>query len=196
MSGLPTRPPQRILRAAEADAWTDGFAFLDAAQAQADRVETERREALEAARREGYDAGRAEGLQAAAGLLARTQAQVDRYLAELEPALADLALDITRRLLGEYAPDERLARLTRAALSDFREGQALDLHVPPALLDGVRQRLQDAGLASLTLIADRTLADGQARLSSPAAAVELDVDAQLQAVREALLPHALPERQP
>ncbi len=68
--------------------------------------------------------------------------------------------------------------------------------MPPALLDGVRQRLQDAGLASLTLIADRTLADGQARLTSPAAAVELDVEAQLQAVREALLPHALPERQP
>lgn len=196
MSTLPTRPPQRILRKQEADAWTDGFALLEAAQARMREVEAQCREALDAARREGYAAGRAEGLQAAAERLARTQADIDAYLTGLEPALADLALDITRRLLGDYPLDERLALLARAALAEFRDTQALSLEVPPTGIDRIRQRLDEAGLAGLALVADHTLAAGQARLVSPAAAVELGVEAQLQALREALLSQGAAEPQP
>ncbi|TLX56892.1 HrpE/YscL family type III secretion apparatus protein [Stutzerimonas nosocomialis] len=193
MSALPTRPPLRILRADEADAWTDGFAFLEAARSQAQRLQAERREALDAARREGYGQGRAEGLQEAAKVLARTRSEVDAYLAGLEPALADLALDIVRRLLGEWPADEALCRLTRVALNEFREGQALTLQVQPALVDALRQRLAEAGIVSLELVGDRSLAPGQARLSSAVASVELGIEAQLQVLREALLPQVAPE---
>lgn len=194
MSALPSRPPLRILRADEADAWTQGFAFLEAAEARAQQMEADRREALDAARRDGYAQGRAEGLQEAATLLAQTHVEVDAYLAGLEPALADLSLDIARRVLGECPTDEALYRITRAALVEFREGQSLTLQVPPALLDSVRQQLAEAGIVSLELVGDRSLAPGQARLSSAVASVELGVEAQLQALREALLPHASPER--
>lgn len=193
MSALPSRPPLRILRAKEADAWTNGFAFLDAAQERAQQLDTERREALEAARREGYERGRDEGLQEASTVIAKTRADVDEYLAGLEPALADLSLDIARRLLGERPADETLYRLTRAALAEFRQGQSLTLHLSPTLLEPVRQRLAEAGILSVELVADRTLAPEQARLSSAVASVELGVEAQLQTLREALLPHASPE---
>jgi type III secretion protein L len=193
MSALPSRPPLRILRAEEADAWTDGFAFLEAAEERAQQLDTERREALEAARLEGYEHGRAEGLQEASTLLAETRAKVDEYLAGLEPALADLSLDIARRLLGELPADEALYRLTRAALTEFRQGQPLTLSLSPSQLEPVRRRLAEAGILSVELVADRTLAPENARLSSAVASVEVGVEAQLQALRDALLPHASPE---
>lgn len=190
MSGLPSKPGQRILRGEQAAQWIDGYAFLQAARDEATRTHDDMQRLRDQARDEGQAAGRAEGQREAAELLARTALQVDDYLAGLEAQMTDLALGIARQVIGELDDGTRLALCTRRALSAFREGQRLRLHVRPDQLDAVRGQLADLG-ERLQVEAADGIAAGHARLSSPQASVELDLHTQLQGVRQALLPGVL-----
>lgn len=190
MSELPKRPATRILRAAQASLWTDGHAYLQAAHEAAERVREDSAQWLEQARADGFEAGRAKGAEAVGALLVQTQAQVDAYLAGLEGALAELALGIAREVLQSLDDAERVLASTRKALLAFRQDQALTLFVPPHEVAAVRQRLQaePEGLSAVAVEPDDQLHAGQARLGSAVGSVELGVEAQLQALRQGLLP--------
>ncbi|BDB20423.1 type III secretion protein [Pseudomonas sp. CYM-20-01] len=189
MTELPSRPTARILRADEVGLWSDGFAFLQAAKAQAEQIRADSEQWLSSARAEGFESARQAGAEQVAQLLLATQAQVQHYLSGLEASLADLALGIVREVLGELDTADRVVRSTRQALSAFRQDQALTLWVPPADVDALRQRLKLEGLA-IAVDADEQLSAGQARLNSPAGSVELGLEAQLQNLRRSLLPFA------
>lgn len=190
MSELPHRPAARIVRAAEAQLWTEGHDYLRAAREDAERIRQDSAKWLAEARAEGYEQGRAKGAEAVGELLAETRAQVDRYLAGLESALADLALGIAREVLQSHGDAERVVLSTRKALLAFRQDQALTLFVPRLEVEAVRQRLREEpqGLAGIAVESDDQLKPGQARLSSPVGSVELGLEAQLQALRRSLLP--------
>jgi type III secretion protein L len=192
MSELPTRPAARILRAADAQRWIDGYAFVEAAHEQARQVREQSSQWLEQARAEGFEKARQEGAEQQALLLAQTGAQVDAYLAGLEASLAELALGIARQVLGELDAGDRLLRCAAHALSAFRQDQALSLWVPRHEVEGLRRRIASgpAVLRSLNIEGDDQLDSGQARLVSPAGSVELGLDAQLDNLRRALLPLA------
>lgn len=184
---LPTYPPGRILRREEAAPWLEGFSFLQAARAQAQRLTADAERTFEEARRRGLEQGRAEGRQQAEQAWAEQRARLDQWLAEAEPALAELALGIARQLIGDLPPGERLVALTRQALKDFRHGQALALRLPDGELETARRSLADAGL-NIAVEADPLLPPGQACLGHAQGSVELEVDAQLAQVRQALVP--------
>lgn len=193
MSDLPTRPASRIVRAAEAARWIDGYAFVEAAHQEARSVRENSAQWLEQARTEGFERARQDGAEQVAALLAQTSAGVERYLAGLESSLAELALGIARQVLSELDDHERLLRCTAEALSAFRQDQALTLYVPRADVEALRRRLAHEAppaLKSLSVVGDDQLAAGQARLGSPAGSVELGLDAQLDNLRRALLPLA------
>lgn len=190
MSGLPSKPGQRILRGEQAAQWVDGYAFLQAAREAAESTHAELQRLRDQARDEGLAAGRAQGQREAAELLARTAQQVDDYLAGLEAQLTDLALGIARQVIGELDDATRLGLCTRRALSAFRAEQRLRLQVRPEQLDAVRAQLADLG-ERLDVVADDSLSVGHARLISPQASVELDLPSQLQGLRQALLPGVL-----
>ncbi|MCQ9470443.1 FliH/SctL family protein [Pseudomonas alliivorans] len=196
MNELPTRPGTRIVRAADADRWIDGYAFVAAAHEEAHRVREDSAQWLEQARAEGFEHARRQGAEEAAALLAQTHAQVDHYLAGLETSLAELALNIARQVLGELDERERLLRCTAQALSAFRQDQALTLYVPHNEVERLRQHIAQGSLSlqALNVEGDDQLEAGQARLSSPAGSVELGLDAQLDNLQRALLPLSEGER--
>ena len=188
------RPTGRIVRAAEAQLWQTGEQVLQAAQEEAQRIREGSDQWLAQARDEGFEQGRLQGAEAVGQLLLDTQAQVDAYLAGLETALADLALNIAREVLDSQDLVERTVACTRKALVAFRQDQALTLFVPSAEVAAVRRRLESErwDLSGLTVQSDDQLLPGQARLSSPVGSVELGLDAQLAALRQSLLPHQEP----
>ncbi|NWA02259.1 FliH/SctL family protein [Pseudomonas gingeri] len=192
MSELPSRPNGRILPAAEADAWSEGFAFLQAARDEALAIRNDSQQWLAEARAEGFASAEREGAERAALLLQDTARQVEAYLGGLESALADLALNIAREVMDEMDAGERILRCTRKAMTAFRQDQALTLYVPRIHLDSVRQALaaEQMPTPGLTVEADDQLAAHQARLSSPVGSVELGLDAQLAGLRRGLLPQA------
>ncbi len=192
MSELPNRPSGRILRAAEADAWSNGFAFLEAAREEALTIRNNSQQWLADARADGFASAARQGAEQTALLLQDTARQVDAYLHGLESALADLALNIAREVMDEMDASERIVRCTRKALAAFRQDQALTLYVSRAHLDSVRQALTIEPLPApgVAVEVDEQLAAHQARLSSPVGSVELGLDAQLAGLRRGLLPQA------
>jgi len=189
---LPSRPALRIIRAAQAQQWVDGYAFLQAAKDQAEAIRKDSADWLEQARAQGFESARQQGAEQISVLLAETSQQVDGWLAGLETSLADLALNIVREVLDEMDDAERVVRCTRKALSAFRQDQALTLFVPRQEVDAVRRRIkaEQVSLPTIAVESDDQLSAGQARLSSPVGSVELGLEAQLQNLRRTLIPFA------
>ncbi|MBC3372390.1 type III secretion system stator protein SctL [Pseudomonas sp. SWRI92] len=192
MSGLPTRPAARILRAEQADLWIDGYAFVQAAKEEAQNLRNDSARWLEQAREAGFESARQQGAEEVGALLVETSLKVDSWLSGLEASMADLALGIVREVLDDMDDAERIVRCTRKALNAFRQDQSLCLFVPRQDVEAVRHRL-NSKLDSpplITVEADDQLAPGQARLSSPVGSVELGLEAQLNNLRRYLLPFA------
>ncbi len=190
MSDLPSRPPQKIIRHDDAARWVEGYAFLEAAREESETIRANTRRIVEKARNEGLAQGRDEGLQGASVLLAQASAEVDGYLAGLEQSLADLALNIVRQVLAPMDACELLLACTRKALAAFRADQALTLYVAPTQLDALKAQLEPALAERLSVEGDATVAPDNGRLSSTIASVEIGLEAQLRAIRQALLPHS------
>ncbi|MFM9272148.1 type III secretion system stator protein SctL [Halomonas elongata] len=190
MSELPTRPGKTILKAAEAEAWTDGYAFLERVQRRADDIADEARRISAKAYADGFEEGRRDGEAQAAELLTRTTQRVETYLAGLDRSMADLCLKMIRRILGEFDDAELVGRCVRQALDEYRYDMAVTVRVAPEWVAQVETLLAEGGAsvrARCHVEGDVQLGAGQCLLVSPVAVVDVGVDAQLNALREALV---------
>lgn len=175
---LPKAPTRRIVRGQEQAAWADGFRFLDEAKV-----------AFENERQRGYAEGRDAGTQEASRLVAETALKVDRYVAGLDKQIAGLALDIVRRILGDFDQTELVARAAATALADFRRDKALKVSVHPSAVAHVRaylaSRPQRSGL-TVTVEGDGGLGPTDCIVASDAAIVNASIDVQLEAMMRVL----------
>ncbi|MDI6836338.1 type III secretion system stator protein SctL [Ciceribacter thiooxidans] len=190
MNDLPSRPTAKILRQAQAEHWLEGFAFLDAARAEAERQRAEMREIVENGRREGYEAGRLAGERQAAALLVKTTADVNAYMAGLDRQIAELSLAIIEKLLGGFDQAELVARLAQQALQSFQHERDVTITVAPAIAERVselvRQRHTNHAL-KITVLADPRLDGSKCVLANSIAVVDAGLDTQLSVIRDALV---------
>jgi type III secretion protein L len=177
-------PGKRILRAVEAEQWLDGHALLERAREQSRQLLERSIEDARQAHAFAYSEGLAQGRAAASQLLAETHAGVERYLAGIEPRLAHLSLGLLRQVLDDLDAAPLIAGLCQRALRDWRDEQCLTLQVPLAEVERVTAMLP--AHAGLHVRGDASLGPREARLSSPAAVIDLDVDEQLRGLRAAL----------
>lgn len=184
MTALPDRPLSRIIRPAEAEAWTDGFAFLALARAEAATIRATANDEIARARAAGHAEGRRAGEAEATALLLQVQADIDAYLSGIEPRLADLVIAITRQLLDGMDDAQRIAALTRRALTEFRETESVILSVPQNMVAAVEAEL--GSTPNLRIAPDRHLTGHQCMLTSPASSVDIGTDAQIGAIRSAM----------
>jgi type III secretion protein L len=177
-----------VLRQAEAAQWMEGYAFLEQARQEAETLLASTQAQVDAARMQGYVEGQRAGIEAANKLLVGTTEQVNRYLAGLPDDLADLALDIVRRVLGRVENSELVAQLAREALAAFRGQHSITVRVAPehsARVEAII--LSDVALASSVRIEpDAQLSLSQCTVLSPVAVVDASLDMQLDALRRAL----------
>ncbi|UYG04685.1 type III secretion system stator protein SctL [Halomonas sp. LR3S48] len=190
MHELPTRPGKVILRGDEAQAWIDGYAFLERARAQAREVEARTRHTAASAYADGFEEGRREGEARAAELLTQATQRVESYLAGLDQALAELSLGMVRRILGEFDDAELVSRCARQALRELRHDMRVSVRVAPERVAAVEALLaQGPSIAegpAYRVEGDAQLGPGQCLLVSPVAIVDVGLDAQLTALRRAL----------
>ncbi|RWM00976.1 MAG: HrpE/YscL family type III secretion apparatus protein [Mesorhizobium sp.] len=187
----PRRPYARILRAAEARAWQDGYAFLDAARRDAQQMREAARRAYAAEYAQGYEDGKAQGDADASRLISETAVKVDRYLGGLEAEVTGLALEVVRRILGEFDVGTLVAKAARQAVTEIRRARYLKIRVHPASVDRVREELDavlrksDLGMM-VEMDADDTLAPAACILSTDIAVIDASIDAQLDAIAAAI----------
>lgn len=178
---FPLAPSRKIIPASETSAWRDGYRFL---------AEAEQKYAEEAAR--GYEVGKAEGARDTGLLVAETAVEVDRYLASLDKKIAALAFDIVRCVLSDFDDAELVARATRTALSEFREAKAITIKVHPDAKDAVAAVIADQqaeaewSQIAIEIYADPDITPQRCVLMTEFAVVEATVDAQLDAIAQAM----------
>jgi type III secretion protein L len=185
---LPAGPGLRILRAADAEAWQDGFQFRSKARRYAIDIVEQARRGCDTERARGYAEGRAQGTLEATRLIAETTLAVDRYLASLEGEAARVAIAIVSRLLGEFDAADLVARIATKAIAEFRREKWLKITVHPAVVESVRGAIHqvDGELGCLvTVESDPKLAPGSCVVASEFAVIDAGVSAQLTAIAAA-----------
>ncbi|MDX8466772.1 type III secretion system stator protein SctL [Mesorhizobium sp. VK23B] len=188
---MPRRPYARILRAAEARAWQDGYAFLDGARRDAQQMRDAARRAYAAEYAQGYEDGKAQGDADAARLISETAVKVDRYLGGLEAEVTSLALDVVRRILGEFDVGTLVAKAAGQAVTDIRRAKYLKVRIHPASVDRVREELDavlrksDLGM-TVEIDVDDALAPAACILSTDITVIDASIDAQLDAIAAAI----------
>lgn len=182
---LPTGPGARILRAADADAWQDGYRFLAAARDTAASVEENVRSARDAGYEKGFAEGYAAGSVEATELVLRTTLSIDRYVAGLEKEIGNLAMNIVHRVLGKFDTGDLVARAAAQAATEFRDAKAVKIAVHPASVDRVKAALAalpKAGRPAATVEGDPGLAEQACLLVSDFAVVNASIESQLRAL--------------
>jgi type III secretion protein L len=184
LDDLPAEPGLHIVRAAQVDAWRDGFRFLAAVREAAGKVEENARSTYAAAYAKGYAEGRAAGAIEATRLVRDTTLGVDRYLAKLEGEIGALALSIVRRVVGDLDRADLVARAAAQAVAEFRQEKTIKVTVHPAAADRISRAL--AGLAqsngaTVTVEADPALDQGACIVAGDFAVVDASIETQLQA---------------
>ncbi|MFC7399044.1 type III secretion system stator protein SctL [Chelatococcus sp. GCM10030263] len=194
-------PSGRIVRADEAAEWQESFRCLEDARRSADEIVAEARQAAETITTEArktaeaeyaraFAKGEEEGRREAARLVARTQAEIDSYLASIEGELAKLVRDILHNVVGEYAAEDLVAQIAAQALKTFRNQRSLNVIVHPDVADAVREKLlamtADHGELRLTVSTYPTLPQTACRIETEFSVVEADLDMQLAAISAAL----------
>ena len=190
MTEIPASPTRKILRQAEAEHWLEGFAFLEAAKAQAERELAKVRDVIEESRREGYEAGRIDGERQAAALLVKTTADVNRYMAGLDRQIAELSLAVVEKLLGRFDEAELVARLAQQALQSFQHERDVTITVAPALAERVAElvsRHNTNDMLKIAVLPDPRLDGSKCVLANAVAVVDAGLDTQLSVIRDALL---------
>ena len=140
-----SRPRARILPAPVLDARDEARRLLDAAEARAAELVADAEDSAEAVRSAARDAGRDEGLAYAQRLLVEIQQARLRTLdgEALRRSVSELALAVTRRVLGEAweADPSAWALAVLEAAEPLRRAAALTLRVAPASAAAVRGSL-------------------------------------------------------
>ncbi len=184
------RPRGRIIRADEMEAWNTGNSYLEAAKREAKRIRTEAVTAFDEEKRRGFEEGRKEGAEAAARVLAETKIKADRYLAESDGQLVDLAMAVVQRVLGKLDARQVILKAVHHALSKQRQDQPLTIYASPEIVDQLRLQLNesfdDSVCHLMTIEADPKLDVGDCRMATNVGFVELGVEAQLRALHEGL----------
>jgi flagellar biosynthesis/type III secretory pathway protein FliH len=180
-----------VLRAAEVPLLQHALALRDTLERRRDEQVQAITDAIAAGRAEGHAAGLAEGRRAAAQdladslqrLAAESQAERERLRADT----AALALQVVRKLLGNFADDAVLLALAATAAADLLPGAPPALVVHPQQADALRVRLAAAGegAAMFTVREDASCAVDACRLETEHGSVDVSLDVQLARLAEA-----------
>ncbi len=194
-AGVGVASARQVLRADEVAPLQEANALVQAlaqtCQGQTRRLQNE----LEAAHRGGLAQGLEDGrrlaqqelAQALAGLEVKAAQERDQQRA----AVAALALQVARKIIGELPQAERLSALAAHAAQELLPARTLRLHVAPAMVEAVRERVaalaQPAtGLVHARVLADPGLGPDACRLETDLGSADASLQAQLDRLASAL----------
>ncbi len=178
-----------VLNARDVKAWQDAFEFLNHAEKQIAEQKTEAEETAsrlyEAERARGYEDGKAEATR----LIAETTMKVDRFLQSIEPQVAQLAMSVVNRVLGNFDTRDLVAAAAAHAVADLRREKRLTVTVHPDAVDSVSREFARLGVSKLmevTIESNPTLDPTACIIASDLAVIDASVKTQLNAIATAI----------
>jgi len=178
-----------VLNARDVKAWQDAFEFLNHAEKQIAEQKTEAEEAAsrlyESERARGYEDGKAEATK----LIAETTLKVDRFLQSIEPQVAQLAMSVVQRVLGNFDTRDLVAAAAAHAIEDLRREKRLTVTVHPDVVDSVSREFARLGVSKrmeVTIESNPTLDPTACIIASDLAVIDASVKTQLTAIAAAI----------
>ena len=178
-----------VINARDVKAWRDAFEFLNEAEKQ---LAEEKKQAEEAAshlyaseRARGYEDGKAEATR----LVTETTLRVDRYLQSIEPQVAQLAMSVVHRVLGNFDTRDLVAAAAGQAIADLRREKRLTVTVHPDSVDAVSKELARIGLSDrleVLVEGNPSLEPTACIIASDLAVVDASIQTQLAAIATAI----------
>lgn len=176
---------RRVLRAAEVPLLSDAQTLRERLDhlcgVQARHLAEAAAQARDEGRAAGLEEGRRLGAEQLAEQLAALADQAARDSERSRNQAGALALQVVRKLLGQFADDAVLVALADAATADLLPAQPLAIAVHPGRVDAVRQRL--AGRAEpaqrIEVRGDASLAPDGCRLETGYGSVDVSLASQL-----------------
>jgi len=178
-----------VLNARDVKAWQDAFEFLNHAEKQIAEERTQAEEVAsrlyEAERARGYEDGKAEATK----LIAETTLKVDRFLQSIEPQVAQLAMSVVSRVLGNFDTRDLVAAAAAHAIVDLRREKRLTVTVHPDVVDSVSKEFARLGLSGrieVTIEGNPALDRTACIIASDLAVVDASIQTQLAAIATAI----------
>lgn len=178
-----------VLNARDVKAWQDAFEFLNHAEKQIAEQKTEAEETAsrlyEAERARGYEDGKAEATR----LITETTLKVDRFLQSIEPQVAQLAMSVVNRVLGNFDTRDLVAAAAAHAVEDLRREKRLTVTVHPDTVETVSREFARLGVSNrmqVTIESNPTLDPAACIIASDLAVVDASVKTQLAAIASAI----------
>jgi type III secretion protein L len=178
-----------VINARDVKAWRDAFEFLNEAEKQ---IAEDKRQVEEAAshlyaseRARGYEDGKAEATR----LVTETTLKVDRYLQSIEPQVAQLAMSVVQRVLGNFDARDLVAAAAGHAVADLRREKQLTVTVHPDAVDSVSKELTRIGLSGrieVSVEGNPSLEPTACIVASDLAVVDASIKTQLAAIATAI----------
>jgi type III secretion protein L len=178
-----------VLNARDVKAWQDAFEFLNHAEKQIAEEKTQAEETAsrlyEAERTRGYEDGKAEATR----LITETTLKVDRFLQSIEPQVAQLAMSVVHRVLGNFDTRDLVAAAAAHAIVDLRREKGLTVSVHPDVVDSVSREFARLGLSGrieVTIEGNPALDRAACIVASDLAVVDASIKTQLSAIAAAI----------
>jgi len=178
-----------VLNARDVKAWQDAFEFLNHAEKQIADEKTKAEEAAsrlyESERVRGYEDGKAEATK----LITETTLKVDRFLQSIEPQVAQLAMSVVQRVLGNFDTRDLVAAAAAHAIEDLRREKRLTVTVHPDVVDSVSKEFARLGVSKrmeVTIEGNPTLDPTACIIASDLAVIDASVKTQLAAIAAAI----------
>ena len=178
-----------VLNARDVKAWQDAFEFLNHAEKQIAEQKTEAEETAsrlyESERVRGYEDGKAEATK----LITETTLKVDRFLQSIEPQVAQLAMSVVNRVLGNFDTRDLVAAAAAHAIVDLRREMRLTLTVHPHVVYCAYTEFARLGFSKrmeVTIEGNPTLDPTACIIASDLAVIDASVKTQLAAIAAAI----------
>jgi type III secretion protein L len=191
---LPPAPTTSVMRPKDFEAWKNGFAFKEAAQARARMIEEAARDAHRAARERGYDegyrAGLSEGQKAISEQIAKTSVEVSKYLNSIDGQIVGTVMAAVRSVLGGIPHSKQVIDAATDAMNGLRDTTSLRVRAHPDVakeVDAALQTLAARSGSSVRVEADPGLPSRTSLvLETPFAVVNAGIEEQLAAIERAM----------
>jgi type III secretion protein L len=178
-----------VLNARDVKAWQDAFEFLNHAEKQIAEERTQAEEVAsrlyEAERARGYEDGKAEATK----LITETTLKVDRFLQSIEPQVAQLAMSVVSRVLGNFDTRDLVAAAAAHAIGDLRREKRLTVSVHPDVVESVSREFDRLGVKDrmeVTIEGNPTLDPTACIIASDLAVIDASIKTQLTAIATAI----------
>lgn len=183
--------PGRVLKAAEAATLIDIAALREAATREAAALREAAQAEAEAIRAAARAAGLAEATEDIQDRLFEIAEASIGAISRTEGRITDLALQIARRIIGDFDQAELTARTAARALRLAAHSSLVRLRVAPSMVESANARLAEIigghlPLAAVQVLADERIRPGGCILETDSGLIDAGIDSQFAAIERGL----------